>query len=65
MISTNLNGFSLANQGRFVKFANVSPCQSFPPYDICIYAKQNMQEDEANKTQWLSDYSYIDAYACD
>ena len=29
IISTNLDGFSLVNHGRF---ANVSPCQSFPPY---------------------------------
>ena len=32
MISTNLDGFSLANYGQFAKFANVSPRQSFPPY---------------------------------
>ena len=44
MISTNLDGFSLANHGRFAKFANVSPCQSVPPYSNMIlpmhYIKQ-------------------------
>ena len=34
IVSTNLDGFSLANHGRFTKFANVSPHQSFPPYSI-------------------------------
>ena len=34
IISTNLNSFSLANHRRFAKFANVSPCQSFPPYGM-------------------------------
>ena len=32
IISTNLDGFSLANHGQFTKFTNVSPSQSFPPY---------------------------------
>ena len=30
IISTNLDGFSLANHGRFAK---CSPCQTFPLYD--------------------------------
>ena len=34
IISTSLDGFSLVNHGRFAKFANVLPCQSFPPYGI-------------------------------
>ena len=34
IISTNLDGFSLANHGRFAKFANISHRQSFPPYSI-------------------------------
>ena len=32
IISTNLDGFGLANHGQFAKFTNVSPRQSFPPY---------------------------------
>ena len=32
IISTNLDGFSLANHRQFTKFTNVSPRQSFPPY---------------------------------
>ena len=33
-VSTNLNGFSLANRGRFTKFAKLSPRQLFPVYGI-------------------------------
>ena len=29
IVTTNLDGFSLANHGRFVKFAKLSPCQTF------------------------------------
>ena len=32
IISKNLNGFSLANHGRFTKFAKLSPRQTFPLY---------------------------------
>ena len=34
IVSTNLDGFSLANHGRFAKFTNVPPHQSFSPYSI-------------------------------
>ena len=34
MVSTNLDGFSLANHRSFTKFANVSSRQSLPPYGI-------------------------------
>ena len=34
IISKNLNGFSLANHGRFAKFAKLSPRQTFPLYGI-------------------------------
>ena len=33
MVTTNLDGFSLANRRRFTKFAKLSPCQTFPLYD--------------------------------
>ena len=38
IISKNLDGFSLANHGRFAKFAKLSPRQTFPLYGnrICI-----------------------------
>ena len=32
IVSANLNGFSLANRGRFAKFAKLSPRQPFPLY---------------------------------
>ena len=32
IVSTNLNGFNLANHGRFAKFTKLSPCQPFPLY---------------------------------
>jgi len=32
IVSRNLDGFSLANQGWFAKFAKLSPCQTFPLY---------------------------------
>ena len=38
MISTNLDGFSLANHRQF---ANVSPRQSFPPYGITVTVVAN------------------------
>ena len=31
-VSTNLDGFNLANHGRFAKFAKLSPRQTFPLY---------------------------------
>ena len=34
IVSTNLNGFSLVNHGRFAKFAKLSPCQPFLLYGI-------------------------------
>ena len=34
IISKNLDGFSLANHGRFAKFAKLSPRQTFPLYGI-------------------------------
>ena len=34
MITTNLDGFSLANRRRFAKFAKLSPRQTFPLYGI-------------------------------
>ena len=33
-VTTNLDGFSLANQRRFAKFAKLSPCQIFPLYSM-------------------------------
>ena len=32
IVSTKLDGFSLANHGRFAKFTKLSPCQTFPLY---------------------------------
>ena len=32
MVTTNLDGFSLANRRRFAKFAKLSPRQTFPLY---------------------------------
>ena len=34
IVSTNLDGFSLANHERFAKFAKLSPRQTFQLYDI-------------------------------
>ena len=34
MVTTNLDGFSLAKCRRFAKFAKLSPRQTFPPYGI-------------------------------
>ena len=36
IISKNLDGFSLANHGRFAKFAKLSPRQSFLLYGTCL-----------------------------
>ena len=33
IVSTNLDGFSLANHERFTKFTKLSPCQIFPLYN--------------------------------
>ena len=35
MLTTTLDGFSLANCKRFTKFAKLSTCQTFPLYSIC------------------------------
>ena len=34
IVSTNLDGFSLANHGRFAKVTKLSPCHTFPLYGI-------------------------------
>ena len=34
MVTTNLDGFSLANRIRFAKFAKLSPRQTFPLYGM-------------------------------
>ena len=36
MVAINLDGFSLVNRLRFVKFAKLSPRQTFPLYGIYI-----------------------------
>ena len=36
IVSTNLNGFSLVNHGRFAKFTKLSPHQTFLLYNIAI-----------------------------
>ena len=36
IVTTNLDDFSLANHGRFAKFAKLSPRQTFPPYGIIL-----------------------------
>ena len=36
MVTTNLDGFSLANRRQFAKFAKLSPCQAFPLYGSAI-----------------------------
>ena len=59
IVSTNLNGFSLANCGRFAKFAKLSPRQPFLLYGmlkltfwtqliwILCYSKDYLQEQKA------------------
>ena len=68
IISINLDGFSLANHKRFAKFANVSPCQSFPLYGsyglatiirssvhwTAIYLSQTIECCWAVCNQWLN-----------
>ena len=38
IVCTNLDGFSLANHRRFVKFAKLSPRQTFPLYGMVYMA---------------------------
>ena len=38
IISKNLNGFSLANHGRFAKFAKLFPRQTFPLYGSQLHS---------------------------
>ena len=38
IVSTNLDGFSLVNRGRFAKFAKFFPRQTFPLYGMYRYS---------------------------
>ena len=42
MVTTNLDGFSLANRRRFAKFAKLSPRQTFPLYGIYYHEAHQM-----------------------
>ena len=43
MVSTNLDGFSLANHRKFAKFTKISPRQTFPLYGIHLCISNNIQ----------------------
>ena len=63
IISTNLDGFSLENHERFAKFANVSPCQSFPPYGISHTNKLKLISVCIQQLQYLMNYILWSAHA--
>ena len=42
LVSTNLDGFNLANYGQFTKFAKLSPRQTFPLYGSCYIQYSNI-----------------------
>ena len=44
MVTTNLDGFSLANRRQFAKFVKLSTCQTFLLYGMVIYQKFNGNE---------------------
>ena len=47
IITTSLDGFSLANHWRFTKFAKLSPCQTFPLYGTHCIAPGWIQQQTA------------------
>ena len=50
MVTTNSDGFSLANRRRFAKFAKLSPHQTFPLYGSLFHlASQNTTEKQISQ----------------
>ena len=56
VVTTNLDGFSLANHGRFAKFTKLSPRQTFPLYGITTVYIDNTAHNKMVKDFYFVDY---------
>ena len=50
IVSTKLDGFSLANHRQFAKFTKLSPCQTFPLYGIMQLSNTHTHGDHVSST---------------